>query len=417
MVQVLLSVASLLIGVALLLLGNGVLATLIAVRMAIEGFGPAAIGLVASFYFAGLMTGALLAGRVVERVGHIRAFATLAAIASATILLMALAVDVVLWAAMRAVMGFCLAGLFMVAESWLNERASNETRGQVFAIYMIATYLALGAGQLLLNLAPPEGIELFLVAAMLISLSLVPVALTRAIVPAPIAHARFGLRRLLRISPLGVAGSCASGMITGAFYGLAPLFAHRVGLGSAGVSILMALTILGGLILQWPVGRVSDRYDRRSVLVAVTAGTVAVSILLYWSAAGPLALLLVLAVLYGGLSFAIYPLSVAHANDFVDASDLVPTSAGLLLAYALGATVGPITASSFIALAGAPGLFLHAAAIAALLAGFALWRMSRRAAVPTAEQVPFVALTRMSPVAAELDPRGEREVPTADEAR
>jgi MFS family permease len=415
MVQALSSVASLLLGVALLLMGIGLFGTFIAVRMTLEGFSPEALGLVASLYYAGLMAGALYAGRVVARAGHIRAFAAFAAIMAASILVMALTVNLAMWGLLRAVIGFCSAGLFMVAESWLNERTGNETRGQVFAIYMITNYTALGLSQLLLGVAPPDGPDLFLVVAILVALGLVPVALTRASSPAPIADVSFGFRRLFRISPLGVVGCFAAGMITAAFYGLAPRFAHDTGFDVNLIAAFMTVTILGGLALQWPVGRVSDVFDRRLVMIGVCFATSLVCLAILLTTPANVWSLTLWGLIYGGLSFTIYPLSVAHANDFVDPSELVPTSAGLLLAYAVGASVGPITASSLIGLFGPPGLFLHAAVTAAFLGCFAVYRALRRASVPVEEQVPFMLLTRMSPVAAELDPRGEFEADAEDE--
>jgi MFS family permease len=407
MLQALASVASLLLGVALLLMGIGLLGTLIAVRMTLEGFSAEALGLVASLYYVGLMAGSLWAARVVARAGHIRAFAAFSAVMAASVLVMALTVNVALWGGLRAVIGFCTAGLFLIAESWLNERASNETRGQIFAIYMITNYFALGLGQPLLGVAPVEGPELFVVVAILVVLGLVPVALTRASSPAPVTVTRLNFRRLFSISPLGVVGCFAAGMIGAAFYGLAPRFAHDSGFDVSLIAAFMTVTILGGLALQWPVGRLSDRFDRRLVMIAVSFATALASLAILLAPMASAWTLTLWALVYGGLSFTLYPLSVAHANDHVGPAELVPVSAGLLLAYALGSSLGPITASSLIGVFGPPGLFIHAALISALLGCFAVYRATRRAAVPAEDQVPFLPLTRMSPMAAELDPRGE----------
>jgi MFS family permease len=415
MVQALSSVASLLLGIALLLMGLGLFGTFIAVRMTLEGFSAEALGIVASLYYAGLMAGSLWAAGVVARAGHIRAFAAFAAVMAASVLVMALTVNVALWGGLRAVIGFCTAGLFMIAESWLNERASNETRGQIFAVYMITNYSAVGLGQPLLGLAPVDGPELFLIFAILVTLGLVPVALTRASSPAPVSVTRVSFRRLFGISPLGVVGCFAAGMISAAFYGLAPRFAHDSGFDVGLIAAFMTVTILGGLALQWPVGRLSDLFDRRQVTIAVSFATALVSLAILLAPTESVWTLTLWALVYGGLSFTIYPLSVAHANDFVDPAELVPVSAGLLLAYALGSSLGPITASSLIGFFGPPGLFIHAALISALLGCFAVFRAIRGAVIPSEDQMPFMPLTRMSPVAAELDPRGEFEADAEDE--
>jgi MFS family permease len=415
MVQALSSVASLLLGIALLLMGLGLFGTFIAVRMTLEGFSAEALGIVASLYYAGLMAGSLWAAGVVARAGHIRAFAAFAAVMAASVLVMALTVNVALWGGLRAVIGFCTAGLFMIAESWLNERASNETRGQIFAVYMITNYSAVGLGQPLLGLAPVDGPELFLIVAILVTLGLVPVALTRASSPAPVSVTRVSFRRLFGISPLGVVGCFAAGMISAAFYGLAPRFAHDSGFDVGLIAAFMTVTILGGLALQWPVGRLSDLFDRRQVTIAVSFATALVSLAILLAPTESVWTLTLWALVYGGLSFTIYPLSVAHANDFVDPAELVPVSAGLLLAYALGSSLGPITASSLIGFFGPPGLFIHAALISALLGCFAVFRAIRGAVIPSEDQMPFMPLTRMSPVAAELDPRGEFEADAEDE--
>lgn len=409
MLGMLKTVAALLLSVALLLLANGLFSTLLAVRMTAEGFSTALAGLVGAAYFAGLVAGSLIAHKLVERVGHIRTFAALASLISALAMAHAIFVDPLVWAALRGLTGICMAGVFVVTESWLNGAATNQTRGQMLSAYLITTYLALGLGQFLLTAYDPTSFVLFSLASILFSVSLVPLALDRQASPTPVQPARFSFAKLYRISPLGVVGCLASGVLTGAFYGLGPIFAAEMGLSLAGISAFMSATILGGLVLQWPVGKLSDRFDRRSVLVAVLVAVALVSLAVVPALGLSFELLLAVAALHGGLSFVVYPLSVAHTNDHISADDLVPASAGLLIAYGIGAALGPLGASQAMEMAGPAALYYTLAVTALLVAGFGLYRMTRRPAPAVEDQGPFVPLTRMTGLAAELDPRGEAD--------
>ena len=295
-----------------------------------------------------------------------------------------------------------------VSESWLNAHASNETRGQVLGFYMITAYLSIGAGQFLLNLSDPERIELFAVVSILFSLALVPVALTQAAAPRIERPSGLGLRRLYALTPLGVTGCFASGMLTGALYGMGPIFASGIGLSVSGVSAFMGVVVLGGLFLSWPVGWLSDRFDRRTVMAAASLAAVLIALAIPAAAGRPEPVLLVLAGLYGGLSFPLYSLSVAHANDYIEPQDLVQASSGLLVAYGVRASLGPVAAAAMGAL-GSYGLFVFSAAIIAAFGLFVLYRMRRRQPLPVDEQGPHVVLPRTTPEAAYLDPRGAPE--------
>lgn len=406
------SVASLLVGVALLMLANGLLSTLISLRTALEGFPAPVTGLVMSAYFAGLVLGSLFCRGIIRRVGHIRAFSALASLLSATALAHVFLVSAASWAAFRGVTGFCLAGLYMVTESWLNARANNQTRGQILSLYMVTCYLAIGAGQFLLLLADPSTFTLFAIVSVLFSLALVPVALTRSSAPTLEKAGRLSFRRLYEISPLGVIGCFSSGLLNGAIYGMAPIFGHGIGLSITGVSVLMGALILGGVVGQWPVGRLSDRFDRRTVIIYMAlAATVVAAAVAALSQLPPTWLWLVLALagLFGALSFPFYSLSVAHANDYLEADDLVEASGGLIIAFGVGAAFGPLSAAGVMGWLGPVGLFVFLSVIAGLFAAFAIYRTFRREAPPMEAQGPFVPLPRTSPVAAKLDPRGEAE--------
>lgn len=405
MYQVLPTVAALLAGTAILQLGNGALNTLLSLRMGLAGFPSFAVGPVMSAYFIGIILGVFYGHRLIAGVGHIRAFAVLAAVMSAATLAHPFAVSPLPWAALRLLEGVCMAGLFMCVESWLSLRSTNEVRGRVFSLYMVAVYLAQGLGQFLINVSDPTGFGLFVISSMLVSLAIVPIAAARVEAPSLPAPSRLGFRALHRISPLGVFGSCASGAMLGAFYGLGPYFAHKSGLGLAGTAQFMGAAILGGLILQWPIGRLSDRFDRRAVIAVLCFAIAAASVAMMLLAGGGPVLMLVSAGVFGGAVFTLYPLSVAHTNDFIDAADLVQASGGLIFAYGVGAIGGPLAASAAMAALGPVGLFAFIAGMGAFSALYAFWRMSRRPAPGPEERGPFRPLPRTTPVAAELDPR------------
>ena len=418
--KIVFSVSALLAGSAFLNSGTGLLGTVVALRMAVAEFPVLIAGFIVSVYFIGYVLGVFYSHRLIDGVGHIRTFAALASILSATSLMHPFLVSPVPWGALRFAQGFCLAGLAMCTESWLNERATNEIRGRILSVYMIVIYVAQVAGQLLLAVPDSSGYGLFVISSALLSLSLVPVAITRVEAPTPKPPSRFGFRELWKISPIGVAGSAASGVIVATFYGLMPYFAQMSGFGTLGTSQLMAAGVVGGLVFQWPVGRFSDRVDRRLVLAVVAAvaalASAAVASALMVPGWQDVArwVLLGLSPILGGAVFTLYPLSAAHTNDHVDPADLVSASAGLILAYGLGAIIGPPVASGLMGVMGPVGLFVFFAACGLVMALFAFWRISRREALPVDERDPFQLVTRTTPMATELHPSAEPEEPTFD---
>ena len=390
--QTLSSVAALLSSYGLLLLANGLFGTLIGLRTQIESFSTAVAGLIVAAYFLGLLAGGIQAVRVVAAVGHIRSFAAFASIMSVTALGIVLVIDDFAWAALRFVGGFCMAGMIVATESWLNERCTNETRGQVMAFYMITNYLAAGLGQFILPLGDPGGFELFCVASIIYSLALVPVLLTRASAPRPSPPERASMPELWKLSPLGLLGATAAGVVNTNFQGLAPVFAYSEGFTVAQTSTFMAAGIAGGLLLQWPMGRLSDRIDRRTVLAGVALGTAAASFGIWFvtGASGSFAGIVVLAVAYGGLSSMVYSMCAAHANDFAPSDKLAQTASGLLIAYGLGASTGPVLTSNLMEMFGASTLFVVNTWVHGSLGVFGLYRMIRRAPKPKAQQRPIV---------------------------
>jgi predicted MFS family arabinose efflux permease len=305
-----------------------------------------------------------------------------------------------------------MAGLFMTMESWLNHRAANEIRGRTFAVYAVTSGAAVATGPLLLNLGDPRDFELFSLMAILYAAALLPVALTRTGNPEMARRQRLGLARLFAISPLGVIGCLTAGLVNSSFYGLGAVYGQSVGLSSAAVSAFITVTLVGGLLAQFPVGIASDRMDRRHLMLYLTlaAAVAAGAIALFGVRAFiPLA---TLGFVMDALAHPLYGLSVAQTNDYVARDEFVPAAGGLLLAYSIGASIGPIASSMAIAGLGPSGLFAFIAVVLLALAAFTLYRMRRRVAKPIADQGEFVTVPQTTAVVAELDPRAPSTPPS-----
>lgn len=394
-------------GLGVLLVGVGLLGTLLGVRAGLAAFSNLEIGFIMAGYYAGYILGTLLAPRLVRRVGHVRCFAAFAALGAASALAFGLIVHPWAWLPLRILNGACVVGLYMVVESWLNEQSAGPARGRIFAVYMMSTLVALALGQFLLLVGEPGELVPFALAAIMITLGLVPIAVTRVTEPRIDVAVPVSLGQLFRISPLGAVGALGAGLVNGAFWGMAPLFGQRLALGEAQIAALMSATILGGAILQWPIGHLSDRVDRRSVLVMVSFCTAVVA-----GGAGYIVTegypgLTATAFLYGGLMFSLYGLSVAHANDHLDQGQVLEATRGLLLIYGGGALAGPLLGGAAMTLVGPVGLPALSAATVVLLGLFGLYRMARRAPPPAAEQGEFVPMVRTTPVVLEMHPQAD----------
>lgn len=398
-------------GLALLLVGVGLIGTLVGVRASLEHFSALTIGLIMSGYYLGYVLGTFLCPALIRRVGHIRTFAALAAMTCAVTLAFSLWVHPLAWGLLRMVGGIGVVGLYMVVESWLNEQVEPGWRGRLFGLYTAVTLGALAGGQFLLLVGDPLTSAPFVIAAIFIALGLVPIAVTRVHEPVPVQTPEAHLRELYAISPMAFQGVLITGLVTSAFWGMGAVFAQRIGLDALGISSFLAATIAGGAALQWPVGHLSDRYDRRAVLVAVSFACALVAVAAVWLLEQGLVVMMLTAFVYGGLLFPLYGLSVAHANDQLAPSQMLEASRGLLLVYGFGAIVGPAAAGLVMAWLGPMGLPLYSAAFLILLGGFGLFRMTRRVAPPLAEQGDFVAMVRTTPVALEMHPQVEAEEP------
>jgi MFS family permease len=401
MQKTLASISSLLISVAILLLGSGLLGTLLSLRASLEGYTETAIGLIASMYFLGFIVGTFVCPKLIQRSGHIRSFSAVAAVASCTILIYGLWVDPLVWMVNRFVTGICLVSIYMIIESWLNAQARNEIRGRVFAAYMMINLLFLALGQFLILAGEIRTLELFAVAAILFSLGLVPLAMTRLPEPAPVHEIRPDIRELLRQVPSGFMGSLVSGVIGSAFWGLGPLYALQAGLSEEGIALFMSATIIGGALLQWPLGLYSDRRERRRVLMDISLLGAAIAVIILLLPADTSLWLTLAMFFYGGMMFSIYPISAALTNDYTDPARHVETSGNLLMVYGLGATAGPLLGGLAMQWFGPGSLFWLFVASGLFLAGWVNYQRISTADVPEEEKVHFTPLTRTSQVAAE----------------
>lgn len=382
-------VAALLFSVAILLTGNGLQGTLLPIRAQIDDFSTLDIGILGSAYYLGFAAGCFLSPWVVRRVGHIRTFTAMTAIASAAVLLHAIFASPWLWWLVRGITGFCFAVIYAVIESWLNERATNKTRGTIMSVYLIIQLTVITVGQMMVTLSDPAKFPLFALASVLVSLAAVPVALTAAAAPAPIESVQVRVFRLIGISPAGFAGSFAHGIAGGAFWSLAPIFGDRSGMGVSGIAVFMSVTVIAGAAGQLPMGRLSDRMDRRKVLIVSCAGAAAAALgMIFFQYSTPHSMHIFTAV-WGFFAFPLYAIAVAHANDFAEPKAFVEVSSGLLLVFGAGAVIGPIIASAAIEAWDPRGLYLTTVTVHVLLIVFVLWRMRLREAAPVEEHVSF----------------------------
>ncbi len=405
--KLLLPLASLLSGVAMLVVGTGLLFAAIGAQSGAARFSALVTGLIMSGYFAGFIFGTYACPIIIRRVGHIRAFAAMASIASTLPILHALWLNPWFWGGLRFVTGVCLVGLYIVVESWLNVVAKSHQRGKVFAAYMAVSGVSMALGQWLILVGNRFGFVPFAMVSILFSFALLPITLTPVDEPQPTEAPKLGLIELFAISPIGVIGATGSGLLSGAFYSLGHTFGQGVGFSEAGIATFMAATILGGAVFQWPVGHLSDRHDRRWVLFWVCVCCAAVAGTGFYLAREYENSLIFLGVVYGGLAFTVYGLSVAHVNDLIDPSRVLEVTGGLLLLHGVGATVGPTLGGGLMDLLGAESLMLYFASVLVLMA-LAVWRYASTR--PFSVGVPghkadYVLMGSGSQAVLQMDPR------------
>lgn len=390
-------------GIALLTLGTGLQGTVIGVRASLEGFDTVATGFVFSAYYLGFLLGSAVAPAALTRVGHIRVFAALASSASAAVLLHAVFVHPASWVMIRFVVGLCAAGLFVTAESWLNDRADEANRGRLLGVYFVVLMGGMGSGQLLLNAADPLGFELFILASVLVSLAAVPISLTAKPAPRiPELH-RVDFRWLFRKTPLGLIGSAASGFITGALFTLAAVYGASIGLSQGKLSGFMAAIFLGAVLMQIPLGQLSDHGDRRLTIAFTAAAGAALAFVGAVLLDEPGLPHLALMVGIGGTAVPLYSMVLAHTNDYLEPAERTGAGARLVFASGIGAVLGPLVGAVTMSTIGPEGFFWTLSVVLAAIAAYSLYRITRRPAATRdqrthADPIP----TRATPTVAGL---------------
>jgi MFS family permease len=404
------AISAILLSVLFFLVGVGLLNIIIPVRAHLSGFSNFTVGLIGSAYYAGFVIGCYVGPRLLSRVGHSRTFAVAAGLATAATLALSLVMSETAWIITRGLFGMAAACLYMVVESWLNDRATNETRGRIFASYMVVNYLGIVFGQWLFVTAKPSGFSLFNLAAMAFAICLIPIGLTRTPQPGHTEVPSLNPMKIFRASPVGVAGCIAVGFANAAVWTFAPIYAEDHGMTRGLLAGFMIAFTLGGALIQVPVGRLSDHLDRRYVIASACLLAAAGGVALYFLGGHNRWLTLALIGLFGILALPIYGLSVAHANDRLPRHMFVEASATLLMLNALASVAGPIVAAIVTARAGISSLFLYTAAIHVLMLTFTLFRLGAKEMAPEATREPFEPMPgQASPLSMELDPRGPQQ--------
>lgn len=399
MIKVLATTWPLLMGVMLLMVGNGVQGTILGIRGSGAGFSTFQLSIVMSSYFLGFLFGSVLAPRMLRRVGHVRVFAALGSAISAILIVYPVVPDWLAWSLLRVLAGFAFSGIYITAESWINNTATNETRGQALSAYMITQMIGIIASQVLLNLPDASGFTLFILPSVLVSLAFMPILLAPTPAPAFGTARRLSFRRLFAISPLGCVGMLLTGGIFSAMFGMASVWGSQVGLSLRDISIFVGAMYVGGLLLQYPVGYLSDRNDRRTLIMGLSF-IAALAMVIAMLPGLPFWGLIGVALVLGGITNPIYALLIAYTNDFLTREDMPGASAGMIFLNGFGAIFGPVLTGWIMGLVGPSGFFLFIGLLFLALGGYAAWRMTRRAAPGMTSAFRGVSPTA-SPVAVE----------------
>lgn len=399
--QVLASSWALLLGIGLLMIGNGLQSSLMGVRGSLEGFTTFEMSVLTSAYFLGFLGGSRLTPEMIRRVGHVRVFAALGSFVSAVLILFPVVTEPWAWTVLRVIIGFSFSGAYVTAESWLNNAASNETRGQTLSMYMIVQMSGIVAAQVILSLGDPSGYVIFIIPSVLVSVSFAPILLSISPTPAFGTAKTMKLKELFNASPLSFIGMTIMGGVFAATYGLSSVYAATVGMSVGQISTFIAMFFVGPLVLQYPIGWLSDRFDRRLLIMSVALIGGAAAIAGYFLASSYLALLAV-AFLLGGTANPLYSLLIAYLNDYLEPDDMAAASGGLVFVNGLGAIVGPVLTGWLMGLFGPDAFWLYAALLMVAVSGYSLYRMTQRAAVPVDETAAYVSvMPTASPVALE----------------
>jgi MFS family permease len=416
MTRNLLSVAALLFGTLFLFMGNGLQGILLPVRGNLEGYATTTLGLLGTSWAAGFVIGCLVAPKIVRRVGHVRAFSGFIAIIAIIALVSGIVIDPVWWVILRAVTGFSTAGTSMIIESWLNERANNESRGAIFSLYIGITLLGVVGGQLMIPLEDVRTPVLFMICGIFYCIAMLPTTLSTAASPQPLKAVKLDLPALYRNSPVSCLGILLVGIANGAYGTLGAVFGAGAGLSDTSIAVMMSATIFAGAIMQLPAGRLSDRIDRRYVLAAMSAIAALAGLLIFVLHPSSPAFLIGLVILYGAVANTLYPIAVAHANDFAASEDFVKVSGGLLLLYGIGTVIGPTIGGPVMSVISPHALFLVTALAHLLITGYAIVRSRIRAAIPASDRdayttIPTATSPTLTPQSMSLADRGSNKSP------
>ena len=404
-------ILSLLRGTAFLLAASGLHGLLLPLRGQAEGFSTAALGLMGTAWASGFVTGCYFAPRIVRRAGHVRAFGTFAASGAIVALLTGLVINEYAWIVLRAFTGFTMAGAFMIIESWLNEKATNENRGTVFGLYMMVTYASIMGGQMIVAGGDVHSASLFMITGIFFCLSLIPTAVSTQSTPKPLQDVKLDLKGLYVNSPVSAVGCLLIGVANGAWGTLGAVYGARIGIPTAAIALMMSLVVIAGAAMQLPAGRISDRTDRRYVLAGAGFCAALFALVIFIFRPQSATLVLVFAACYGGFAYTLYSIAVAHANDHADPEDFVKVSGGLLMLYGFGTMIGPLLGAALMGLR-PEGLFLATALAHLGLAAYTLLRIRVRAPVPIEHREAFKtqpAERALTPEAVRLDPRTQPE--------
>ena len=415
-------VTALFISTFFLLAGGGMQSVLLPVRGQLEGFSSSQIGLIGTGWALGFTIGCIIVPHLVRRVGHVRTFSALAAILATVVLLNGIVIEAYTWILLRALAGFCFSGSYMIIESWLNERVSDENRGAMFSVYMIVSQGAFMCGQYMLVIANPSKETLFMLGAILYSLAVIPTALSKAQSPAPLTQVKVDLKGMFLNSPAAFIGSIIAGILAGSFQSFAPVFGVEQGMSSTNIANMMVLVMLGALLFQYPLGKLSDMIDRRYVMVGLSlAGTIVGFMISGYDVDGsnPQVMFFALMVLLGGFVYPLYGLVNAHANDHADPEDFVKISSSLLILYGIGNMIGPLVTGPAMEILGTGALFQVVGASHFLLAVHMTYRITKRVA-PDDDQTMDYQLTPMATMVPTtesyaLDPRSDAETYMAED--
>ncbi len=402
---------ALLLGTLFLFLGNGLHGLLLPVRGAAEGYSNEVLGLLGTTWAAGFVLGCFVAPKLVMRVGHVRAFSTFVSLISVNALLTGIVVDATWWVALRVITGFCTAGTSMIIESWLNERATNESRGMIFSFYISITLIGVVGGQMLVGVFDPATTILFMICGIVYGFAVLPTLMSTAATPQPLRSIKLDLPLLYRNSPVSFIGILMIGIANGAYGTLGAVFGARTGLDASTIALLLSVTIFLGAVMQFPAGKLSDRIDRRYVLAALSALAAFAALgLVFLTPTDPLWIFIFVGI-YGAAANALYPIAVAHANDFAKPDEFVKVSGGLLLLFGIGTIIGPTLGGPVMTAAGPYALFAVTAVSHLLISAYAIYRSRTRAAIPAAdrENVPNLPISASpmssTPEGLSLDPR------------